>query len=191
MWGADDPDERKPMVWADLRYDDETTHPFGRPRRRDRVAPDTALFRVYRDLIALRKQHLRLFVDGTLNWLLTDDARGLLAYERVLGDQRAIVAFNVSDAPQEISLAADGRLSCSPSRRAGRRPSPTGRSRPSCRRGRRGCGSGSDLNCAPRKHGRHGSCTEGESEQDSLDAVGENGDVEVHQKTGGQPCKRM
>jgi glycosidase len=49
MWGADDPDERKPVVWADLRYDDETTDPFGRPRRRDRVEPDTALFRVYRD----------------------------------------------------------------------------------------------------------------------------------------------
>ena len=69
MWGADDPDERKPMVWADLRYEDEVTHPFGRARRRDRVAPDTALFRVYRDLIALRKAHLRLFVDGDLRWL--------------------------------------------------------------------------------------------------------------------------
>ena len=23
MWGADDPDERKPMVWSDLRYEDE------------------------------------------------------------------------------------------------------------------------------------------------------------------------
>jgi glycosidase len=108
MWGADDPDERKPMVWADLRYDDETTHPFGRPRHRDRVVPDTALFRVYRELIALRKQQLRLFVDGTLNWILSDDAKGLLAYERVLGDQRAIIAFNASDLPHEVSLAADG-----------------------------------------------------------------------------------
>jgi cyclomaltodextrinase / maltogenic alpha-amylase / neopullulanase len=109
MWGADDPDERKPVVWSDLRYDDETAHPFGRERHRDRVAPDTALLRVYRDLIALRKQHLRLLVDGTLNWLLTDDARGLLVYDRVLGDQRAIVAFNVSDAPHEVSVPADGR----------------------------------------------------------------------------------
>jgi cyclomaltodextrinase len=109
MWGADDPDERKPLVWADLRYDDETTDPVGRPRRRDRVVPDTALFQVYRDLIALRKEHLRLFVDGTLHWLLTDDARGVLAYERVLGDRRAVVAFNNSDAPHEVSLAADGR----------------------------------------------------------------------------------
>ncbi len=108
MWGADDPDERKPLVWSDLRYDDETVHPFGRPRARNRVVPDTALFGVYRELIALRKQHLRLFVDGTLTWLLTDDAQSLLAYARILGDQRAIVAFNASDAPHEIAIAADG-----------------------------------------------------------------------------------
>ena len=109
MWGADDPDERKPLVWSDLRYDDETTDPVGRPRRRDRVVPDTALFRIYRDLIALRKDHLRLFVDGTQHWLVTDDGHSLLAYERVLGDQRAIVAFNASDSPHDISIAADGR----------------------------------------------------------------------------------
>ena len=110
MWGADDPDERKPLVWADLRYEDETTHPSGRLRRRDRVEPDTALFKVYRDLIALRKENVRLMVDGTLSWLLTDDERGLLAYDRALGDQRAIVAFNVSDVPREVSLPApDGR----------------------------------------------------------------------------------
>jgi cyclomaltodextrinase / maltogenic alpha-amylase / neopullulanase len=108
MWGADDPDDRKPMLWSDRRYDDEVVHPFGRPRQRNRVVPDTALFRVYRELIALRKQNLRLLVDGELNWLLTDDERGLLVYDRVLGDQRAVVAFNVSDAPLEISVAADG-----------------------------------------------------------------------------------
>lgn len=107
MWGADDPDARKPMVWADLVYEDETTHPFGRPRRRDPVAPDTALLEVYRELIALRKQHLRLFVDGTLTYLLTDDARGLLAYERVVDDERAVVAFNISDRPRAFAVEAE------------------------------------------------------------------------------------
>lgn len=108
MWGADDPDERKPMVWADLHYEHETAHPFGRPRRRDPVAPDTALFRVYRELIALRREHLRLFVDGALRWVRADDMNGLLAYERVLGDERALVAFNISDQPRELSLPAQG-----------------------------------------------------------------------------------
>jgi glycosidase len=109
MWGADDPDERKPLVWPDLSYEDEVTHPFGRPRRRDPVRPDTTLFRIHRDLIALRKRHLRLFVDGSLRWLRTDDARGLLVYERVLDDERAVVAFNVSDRPQELAVKAQGR----------------------------------------------------------------------------------
>ena len=108
MWGADDPDERKPMIWADLSYEDEVTHPFTTARRRDPVVPDTVLLRVYRDLIALRKQHLRLFVDGNLTWLLTDDARRLMVYERALGDERAIVAFNASDEPHEIAVAAEG-----------------------------------------------------------------------------------
>jgi glycosidase len=72
------------------------------------VAPDTALFRVYKDLIALRAARLPLFVDGTLTWLVADDARRLLAYERALGAQRAIVAFNASDMPQEIGIPADG-----------------------------------------------------------------------------------
>jgi glycosidase/predicted alpha/beta superfamily hydrolase len=109
MWGADDPDERKPMVWGDLRYEDEVTHPFGRPRPRNRVVPDTALLRVYRELAALRKKHLRLFVDGGLTWLAADDARRLLVYQRLLGDQRAIVAFNASDVVQEIALDQEGR----------------------------------------------------------------------------------
>jgi glycosidase len=107
MWGADDPDERKPMVWADLTYEDEVTHPFGKTRRRDRLAPDTALLGVYKDLIALRKRHLRLFVDGSVEWLLTDDAQKLVVYRRTLGDEQAIIAFNASDEPHEIAVPAD------------------------------------------------------------------------------------
>ena len=195
MWGADDPDERKPMVWADLRYEDEMVHPFGRPRHRDRVAPDTALFRVYRDLIALRKQHLRLLVDGTLNWLVTDDERGLLVYDRVLGDQRAIVAFNVSDAAQRDlgSRRMAGIVLAFPAggggdRRRGEAPGSATAA------GRRGYGSGSNEVTATAHHGSTEdteAARKGGSEQDSLDAVGEKGNVEVHQKAGGNPCKRM
>lgn len=107
MWGADDPDERKPMVWPDLTYEDEVADPYGRPRRPDPVRQDTALLGVYRDLIALRKENLRLFVDGSIDWRVTDDARRLLAYERVLGDARAIVAFNASDAPATVTIDAE------------------------------------------------------------------------------------
>jgi glycosidase len=108
MWGGDDPDPRKPMVWGDLEYEDEASHPMGLPRAADPVAPDLELFRTYQDLIALRRDHVRLFVDGDLTWLVADDANGVLAYQRGLGDERAIVAFNIADEMREIEVEADG-----------------------------------------------------------------------------------
>ncbi len=107
MWGGDDPDPRKPMVWRDLSYEDEVTHPMGLNRRADVVATDLGLFGTYQELIALRRDNLRLFVDGKITWLLADDASSLLAYGRVLGDQHAIIAFNASDDVQDMSVEAE------------------------------------------------------------------------------------
>ncbi|MFN8650986.1 MAG: glycoside hydrolase family 13 protein [Gemmatimonadales bacterium] len=108
MWGADDPDERKPVVWSDLRYEDEVVHPFGRSRHRDVVTPDTALLRFYKSVVALRKEHLQLFVDGAMEWLAADDSTGVLVYRRTLGDQSAVVAFNTSEQPRAVTLPGDG-----------------------------------------------------------------------------------
>ena len=107
MWGADDPDTRKPMVWADLKYETERTHPFGLERDPDPVGPDLSLFDTYRELVQLRKDHLRLFVDGDVRWLEASDANRTLAYERSLDGDRAIVAFNASQDPMELELEAE------------------------------------------------------------------------------------
>ncbi|HET9132970.1 MAG TPA: glycoside hydrolase family 13 protein, partial [Gemmatimonadales bacterium] len=99
MWGADDPDMRKPLVWGDLAYDDETTHPFGRARDRDVVRPDSITLGLYQELIALRRAHQRVLVDGRFEWLVTDDTTGLIAYRRVLGDTTIVVALNTRARP--------------------------------------------------------------------------------------------
>ncbi|MEO8139157.1 MAG: alpha-glucosidase C-terminal domain-containing protein, partial [Gemmatimonadota bacterium] len=52
---------------------------------------------------------LALFAEGSVRWLVTDDTRNLLAYERALGDQRAIVVFNNADRRQTLAVAAEGR----------------------------------------------------------------------------------
>ncbi|MEJ2539109.1 MAG: glycoside hydrolase family 13 protein [Gemmatimonadota bacterium] len=105
MWGADDPDNRKPLLWPDLSYEDEEADPFGRSRPATPVRRDVELRELYRELIALRKEHLALFVDGTARPLLTDDARGILVYERALGGaERAVVAFNVGDAEVTVDV---------------------------------------------------------------------------------------
>ncbi len=111
MWGADDPDPRKPVVWDDLTYEDEVTHPFGRPRTNDRIAPDTALRRTYRELIALRRAHPRLFADGSVEWLRTDDTAQVVVYARRLGDEAAVVVLNAGDAPATVALPAGTRYS--------------------------------------------------------------------------------
>ena len=108
MWGADDPDDRKPMVWSDLRYEDEVTHPFGKARHHDRVEPDTALLGVYHRLIGLRKEHLRLFVEGDLRWLVSDDSRRVIGYQRSLGDASAVVVMNASEKAQTVKLDLQG-----------------------------------------------------------------------------------
>jgi glycosidase len=107
MWGGDDPDPRKPMVWSDLEYEDEATHPMGLPRNADRVEPDLELRSFYQRLIQLRKDHLRVFVDGDMTWLVEDDANGILAYQRALGEERAIVLFNRSDDVQDVTVEVD------------------------------------------------------------------------------------
>ena len=107
MWGGDDPDPRKPMVWSDLEYEPEILHPMGGTRRASLVTPDPWLRGVYQRLIDLRQGRLRLFVDGDLEWVLTSDANRLLAYRRSLGDEQVIVAFNASEDPQEIDIPAE------------------------------------------------------------------------------------
>ncbi|MGM0738992.1 MAG: glycoside hydrolase family 13 protein, partial [Bacteroidota bacterium] len=57
MWGADDPDCRKPLIWPDLEFEDETAHPFGADRPRDEVRADEELLAYYRHLIQLRRDH--------------------------------------------------------------------------------------------------------------------------------------
>ncbi len=104
MWGADDPDNRKPLVWADLEYEDEIVLPDGTTRAPDSVEQDTAMFNFYKKLIALRKRYMDLFVRGALTYSVVDDANGLLAYSRTFRGEQAVVAFNKSDRNHTVML---------------------------------------------------------------------------------------
>ncbi len=92
MWGADDPDCRKPLIWPDLDFEDETTHPFGQERPRDPVRADKDLLEYYRHLITLRRTN-PVFAWGETEVLITDDRQNLLVYERYFepGDMRVPV----------------------------------------------------------------------------------------------------
>ncbi len=103
MWGADDPDTRKPMVWTDIKYNDETTHPFGKKRKTDKVEQDTILLNYYKTLIQIRKSNPAL-VYGEINFSLVDDKNDILSYNRTYESNEIVAAFNKSEKKQTLKI---------------------------------------------------------------------------------------
>lgn len=96
MWGADDPDDRKPMVWPDLDYEDEAGDPADRPRDPDPVVFDEDLHAYYQEVIRLRRDHAPLR-RGDFRVLAADDERGAFVFSRTLDGETIVVALNRSD----------------------------------------------------------------------------------------------
>ena len=104
MWGGDDPCDRKPMVWAELHYDDEQADPYGRDREAESVEFDAELFDYYQRLISLRNDS-EVLRRGKIELLAHDDAAQFVAFRRSLGNETAIVAINRGDKSFEFDFA--------------------------------------------------------------------------------------
>lgn len=104
MWGGDDPDCRKPMLWNDLEYEEEDRHPLpGISRKPDAVKPDLELRDFYRQLIQIRKTN-PVLAYGSLDFVLADDENNTLAYRRSNENKEILIVFNRSDMDQSIRL---------------------------------------------------------------------------------------
>jgi len=101
MWGGDDPDCRKPMVWPDKKYDIEVSDPLGRKREPDSVNFNTDLYHWYKGLISIRRQHKALS-RGDLNFFLLNDEEHVVAYSRTLGDEMIIIVVNNSNDKKSV-----------------------------------------------------------------------------------------
>ena len=108
IWGANDPDCRKPMLWDELEYEDEATHFDGSKKTKpDRVAVDHELLGHYKKLIALRNE-LPALRRGTFETILIDDDRQLYGFRRQLDGQEILVVLNNTTEPQQTKLPAEG-----------------------------------------------------------------------------------
>ncbi len=107
MWGADDPDDRMPMVWRDLAYEPQRADPRGRPRPEDGMDFDDDVFAFYKQVIALRNDQPALR-HGTFSPLVADDDKNSMAFARRAGDDHLVVALNRSEATQRLSIPLDG-----------------------------------------------------------------------------------
>ncbi|WP_303311912.1 glycoside hydrolase family 13 protein [Hymenobacter sp. BT730] len=98
LWGSNDPDCRKPMLWAEKTYDPETFNPDQTQHDADPVAFNLELFAWYQQFIKLRQQHPALRL-GTFTTLATDDAQKLYAFRRQQGSDDVLVIFNRGSQP--------------------------------------------------------------------------------------------
>ena len=102
MWGGDDPDDRKPMVWPEYEYEDETTHPFGDPRPTDKVEFDQDIFNWYKNLIAIRKEN-KVLPLGDIDFFVIDEEKEIFGYKRTLDQNEIWVLINNN--PETSSIA--------------------------------------------------------------------------------------
>jgi cyclomaltodextrinase len=101
MWGANDPDCRKPMIWADKKYAPETFNPDQTTHSPDNVAFNSGLFTWYQQFIKLRNNYPSIRL-GSYTTLALDDAHQLYAFSRQYGKEQVIVIINRGKQPIEF-----------------------------------------------------------------------------------------
>ena len=107
LWGAAEPDAFRPMLWRELRYEDDAGHPLGQARKADPVRFDEELFKYYQTLGRIRGAQAALR-RGSVENVLADEGRRVYAFVRVLDKERVAAAFNLSEKEQAVELALGG-----------------------------------------------------------------------------------
>ena len=102
LWGADDPDNRMPMVWGDMNFETQTQSPGGQPLRRDEVNFDVALHDYFRRLIALRK-NFPAILGGGFQLVGADNASRTFAFART-GPETVVAVFNRHEQPRSFTF---------------------------------------------------------------------------------------
>ena len=104
MWGANDPDCRKPMVWEDLKYDDEVYNWDGSIKSKsDPVQPNNDILNYYKKLSAIRNSNPALQV-GDITTIYSDDENSIYVFSRNSGENHCIIAINNGTVEQKIKL---------------------------------------------------------------------------------------
>jgi cyclomaltodextrinase len=109
MWGADDPDCRKPMVWKEFQYDDENAELITGKSEPFKVAFNEEVYRDYKTLIDLHHRHPALKY-GSFKFLIADDEKNLIAFERAFEGEKIITLINASDTAQTVELKFSNKL---------------------------------------------------------------------------------
>lgn len=104
MWGADDPDDRKPMLWPDKEYEVEKTHPLDGERPADENKFDHDLFNWYKRLAEIRNSN-SVLQTGKFERLVVDSEKNIYSFARFHNDEEFIfVVLNRSEHEQDVEI---------------------------------------------------------------------------------------
>ncbi len=78
MYGADDPDNRKPLVWQDIEFDIERQSDFSAYSYAEKPVFDNDMYEYYKSLIGLRKSS-KAFVYGKYEMTEVSNAQNILS----------------------------------------------------------------------------------------------------------------
>jgi glycosidase len=108
MWGANDPDCRKPMIWDDIAFEDEVTFPDQTTHEPDSVEANMELHAFYKKLIALRNSEKALRM-GDYRTEIADNGTRIFGFTRKLGDDEILVLLNASDRDQNVIIGSQAQ----------------------------------------------------------------------------------
>ncbi len=104
MWGADDPDNRKPLVWPDIDFENETPLYPNNDNYDDKPSFNKEVFDFYAAMCKLRKEHKALRL-GVCEFDKSLSDQNIFAYKRECDDEKVVVLLNCEANPKHIDLA--------------------------------------------------------------------------------------
>ena len=110
MWGADDPDCRKPLLWGNIDHNPQIFAPDGSRSKAIAVSPNQERFSYQKKLVSLRRTRFE-WTRGSADFLHCNDEALTLAYLRKIDQHRSLIAFNFSNKPRTLSLDNQSVLS--------------------------------------------------------------------------------
>ena len=109
MWGADDPHDRQPMVWDNLKYDNQVINKksgFKKGFGSYTVDQNKDLRNFYKQIIGIRDNNPAI-QKGDVKFLYSNDNKISFAFERQLNNENIIVAFNLGKVEDQFVLPLD------------------------------------------------------------------------------------
>ncbi len=111
MWGADDPHTRKPMIWSELKYDDEIItekSDFKKGFGSYKVEQNKGLLEYYKLINNFRSKNPAV-QKGSLEFLYSNDKKSVFAFSRTYNDEKVIAVFNTGNVEDNFIIPLNAK----------------------------------------------------------------------------------